>query len=128
MAVFHNGRVSLRRRWFLLLTLLACALALVAGGILWHSVETSSVIAIQTQVDALKPIFTGFRLFLITTTATAWPFVTSGLHRWGRIDAAQAATLLALRWRIITWLVVIELVLGQNLLGHVLAVLQGSRA
>ncbi len=33
-----------------------------------------------------------------------------------------------LRWRIVTWLVVIELVLGQNLLGQVLAVLQGSRA
>lgn len=127
MAVFHNGR-ALRRRGFFLLTLLAFALALVAGGILWHSVETSSVNEVQIRVDAMKPVFTGIRLFLIALVAVLWPFVTNNFHRWGRIDKAQATTMLALRWRIITWLVVIELVLGQNLLGQVLALLQGSGA
>ena len=126
MAVFHNGPV-LRRRWFLLLTLLAFGLALIAGGILWYSVEALSVVAMQARIDALKPIFTGFRLFLIAVAAMAWPFVTSSLYRWGRIDETRAITLLALRWRIVTWLVVIELVLGQNLLGQILALLQGSR-
>ena len=125
--MFHNGR-ALRRRWFYLLTLLAFALALVAGGILWYSAETSSVSEIQTRVDAMKPVFTGIRLFLIALVAVALPFVTSNLHRWGRIDEEQATTMLALRWRIVSWLVVIELVLGQNLLGQVLALLQGSRA
>jgi hypothetical protein len=127
MAVFHSGFV-VRRRWFLLLTLLAFALVLVAGGILWHSVETSSVVAMQTRVDALKPVFTGIRLFLIALVAVAWPFGTNNLHRLGRIDKAQVTTMLALRWRVVTWLVVIELVLGQNLLGQILAVLQESRA
>ena len=126
MAVFHSGRV-MHRRWFLLLTLLAFALALVAGGILWHSVETSSVVAMQARVDAMKPVFTGVRLFLIAVVAMAWPFATSSLRRWGRIDEVQATTMLAMRWRIVTWLVVIEGVLGQNLLGQILAVLQGSR-
>ena len=124
--MFHNGR-ALRRRWFFLLTLLAFALALVAGGILWYSAETSSVSEIQTRVGAMKPVFTGIRLFLIALVAVAWPFVTSNLHRWGRIDKAQATSMFALRWRIMTWLVVIEGVLGQNLLGQVLTVLQGSR-
>jgi hypothetical protein len=127
MAVFRNG-VALRRRWFLLLTILAFALMLITGGILWHSVETSSVFALQTRVDALKPVFTEFRLFLIAIVVMAWPFLAGGLHRWGRISEAQAMAMLALRWRIMTWLVVIELVLGQNLLGQVLAALQGSRA
>jgi Flp pilus assembly pilin Flp len=126
MAVFHSGHV-VRRRWFLLLTSLAFVLALVVGGGLWHSVETSSVSEIQTLVDALKPTFTGIRLFLIALVAVAWSFVTSILHRWGRINEAQVTTMLALRWRIVTWLVVIEGVLGQNLLGQVLSVLQGSR-
>ena len=125
MAVFHNGLV--RRRWFFLLTLLAFVLALSTDGILWHSVETSSVSEVQAQVDSLKPVFIGFRLFLIVLIAVAWPFVTNNLHRWGRIDKAQVTTMLAFRWRIVTWLVVIELVLGQNLVGQVLAVLQGSR-
>ena len=127
MAVFHSGSV-MPRRWFLFLTLLAFVLALVVGGGLGYSVETSSVVAIQTRVDAMKPVFTGFRLFLIALVAVAWPFVTNNLYRWGRIDEEQATTMLALRWRIVTWLVVIEGVLGQNLLGQVLSVLQGSRA
>ena len=127
MAVFHNG-FAMHRRWLFLLTLLASVLALVAGGILWHSVERSSVVVMQTRIDALKSVFTGIRLFLIAVVAMAWPFVMNSLHRWGRLDDVQATTLLTLRWRIVTWLVVIELVLGQNLLGQVLAVLQGSRA
>ena len=127
MAVFHS-RFVVRRRWFFLLTLLALVLALVVGGGLWHSVETSSVSEIQTRVDAMKPLFTGLRFFLIALVAVAWPFVTSVLHRWGRINEAQATTMFAQRWRIVTWLMVIEGVLGQNLLGQVLSVLQGSRA
>jgi hypothetical protein len=126
MAVFRNG-IALRRRWFLLFTLLAFALTLGAGGILWYLVETSSVSEIQARVDALKTIFTGIRLFLIALVAIAWPFATRNLHRRGRIDKIQVTTMLALRWRIITWLGVIELVLGQNLLGQLLTVLQGSR-
>ncbi len=122
-----NGH-ALRRRGFFLLTLLAFTLALVAGGILWHSLETSSVNEIQTRVEAMKPVFTGVRLFLIALVAVAWPFVMSHLHRWGRIDNAQVTTLRTLRWRIVIWLVVFELVLGQNLLAQMLVVLQGSRA
>ena len=126
MAVFHSGP-TLRRRWFFLLTLLAFALALGTGGILWHLLGTSSVSDMQTRVDAMKPVFTGIRLSLIVLVAVAWPFITNNLHHWGRIDESQATMMLALRWRIVTWLVVIELVLGQNLLGQVLTVLPGSR-
>ena len=125
--MFHKEFAS-RRRWFLLLTLLAFALVLFTGGILWHSVETSSISEIQTRVDAMKSVFTGSRLFLIAVVALVWPYLANGLHRWGQIDKARATTLLDLRWRIVTWLVLIELVLGQNLLGQVLAFLQEGRA
>jgi hypothetical protein len=127
MAVFRSG-IVVRRYWFLLLTLLAFVLAVGTGGILWYSVEMSSISEIQSRVDAMKPVFAGSRLFLIAVMAMAWPFLVNGLHRWGRIDAVQASTMRALRWRIVTWLVLIELVLGQNLLGQVFTVLQGSRA
>ncbi|MCG8060534.1 MAG: hypothetical protein N0E38_11990 [Candidatus Thiodiazotropha endolucinida] len=125
--MFRSG-FALRRCWFFLLTLLAFALALGTGGILWHSVKTTSIGEVQNQVDALKPLLTGIRLFLIALVAMSWPFLINRLHRWGRLDEAKATALYALRWRIVTWLVVIELVLGQNLLGQVLTVLQGSRA
>jgi hypothetical protein len=127
MAVSNNG-FALRRRWFFLLTLLAFGLALGAGAILWHSVETTSVVAVQTRIDALKPLLTGIRVSLIALLAIGWPWIVNTLQRWGRLEDMHAEKLLAVRWRIVTWLVVIELVLGQNLLGQVLAVLQGSRA
>ena len=122
MAAFHNS--ANRRRWFFLLTLLAFGLALGAGGVLWYSVEISSVITVQTRIESLKPILTAIQVSLIALLAIAWPWLANGLRRWGHLDAAQAATLLALRWRIVTWLVVIELVLGQNLLGQLLVAFQ----
>ncbi len=127
MAGFHN-KFTLRRRWFLSLTLLAFTMALGVGSILWHSVETSSISEVQTRIDTLKPVLAGIRLFLIAMLAMTWPLLINGLHHWERLDEEQTTRLLALRWRVMTWLVVIELVLGQNLLGQVLAVLQWSRA
>jgi hypothetical protein len=117
----------MRRRWFLRMTLLAFAFALLVGGFLWHAVETSSVVTMQVRIDGLKPVFTGFRLGLIALVAMAWPFLVNNLQRWGGIDEAQATTLRALRWRVVTLLVVIEAVVGQNLLGQVVAMWQGSR-
>ena len=127
MAV-SNNRFALRRRWFLLLTLLASGLALGTGGILWHSVETTSVVAVQTRIATLKPLLTSIRVSLIVLLAMGWPWIVNALQRWGRMNQTQAGNLLTVRWRIVTWLVVIELVLGQNLLGQVLTVLQGSGA
>ncbi len=69
MAVFHNS--AIRRRWFFLLTLLAFGLALGAGGVLWYSVKTSSVVAVQTRIENLKPILTVIRLSLIALVAIA---------------------------------------------------------
>jgi len=127
MVVSNNG-VTIRRRWFFLLTLLAFGLALGIGVILWRSVETTSVVAVQTRIDALKPLLTGIRLSLIALVAIAWPWIVNILQRWGRLDETQAENLLAVRWRIVTWLVVIELVLGQNLFGQVVPMLQESGA
>lgn len=125
MAAFRNG-VAMRRRWFVLLTLLAFGLALGIGALLWHSVQTTSVVAVQTQIEAMKLVFTAIRFLVIGLVAMSWPAVTRTLHRWRRVDEGGAARLLSLRWRIVTWLVVIELMLGQNLLGRFLAALQGA--
>jgi len=116
----------MRRRWFVMLTLSALALALGIGAILWHSVQTSSVMALQIRIEVLKPVFTTIRFLLIGLVALSWPVLTNGLYRWGSIDEAGAARLTSLRWRIVTWLVVIELILGQNLPGRFLAALPGA--
>lgn len=125
MAASRN-RFAIRGRWFVMLTLLAFGLALGIGAFLWHSVQTSSVAAIQIRIDVLKPVLTTIRFLLIGLVALSWPALTQGIHRWGRVDEAGAARLLSLRWRIVTWLVVIELMLGQNLLGRFMSALQGA--
>jgi hypothetical protein len=125
VAVFRNG-IALRRRWFFLLTLLAFGLALGIGAFLWQAVQTSSVVGIQIRIDVMRPLFTTIRVLVIGLVAWSWPAITRGLHRWGRVDEAGAARLLSLRWQIVTWLAVIELMLGQNLLGRLLTALQGT--
>jgi len=121
-----RNRFAMRRRWFVMLTLLAFGLALGIGAFLWHSMQTSSITTIQTRIDVLKPVLTAIRFLLIGLVALSWPAVIQGLHRWGRVDEAGAARLLSLRWRIVTWLIVIELMLGQNLLGRFMSALQGT--
>lgn len=127
MAASRNG-IAMRRRWFVLLTLLAFGLALGIGVFLWYSVQTSSVAAIQTRIEVMKPVATAIRLLLIGLIALAWPATTRALHRWGRIDEVGVGHLLSLRWRIVTWLVVIELLLGQNILGRFMFALRGASA
>ena len=127
MAAFRSG-FPMRRRWFVLLTLLAFGLALGIGAFLWHAVQTSSVVAIQTRIEMIKPTLTLIRFLVVGLVALSWPAVTRALHRWGRVDEAGSARLLSLRWRVVTWLGVIELMLGQNLLGRFLATLQGTSA
>ena len=125
MAAFHN-RSAMRRRWFVMLTLLAFGLALGIGAFLWQSVQTSSVVAIQTRIDVLKPMLTTIRFLLIGLVALLWPALTNVLHRRGRVDEAEEAQLLSMRWRIVSWLIVIELMLGQNLLSRFMSALHGA--
>ena len=120
--MFRNG-LTVRRRWFVLLTLLVFGLALGIGAFLWHAVQTASIATTQIRVEAMRPTFTMIRCLVIGLVALSWPAMTRALHRRGRVDEAGAARLLSLRWRILTWLVTIELMLGQNLLSRFLTAL-----
>ena len=126
MAVFSN-RITNRRRWFWRLMLLTIAIALVVGVLLWRALETVSIIDIQARVEELKPASTGIRWLLIGLAACFWPAITNGLYRRGQIDTTGRNRLLALRWRVLAWLVLLELMLGQNLLGHFFQAIQGGR-
>ena len=127
MVAFHNG-FAMRRRWFVLPTLVAFGLALGIGAFLWHAVQTSSVVDIQNSIEAIKPIIAIIRLLVISLVALSWPGIVSAFYRWGRVDAVRATRLLSLRWRIVTWLVVVELMIGQNLLSRFLAAIPGDSA
>jgi hypothetical protein len=106
----------LRRRWFLTLSLVAAAAVIVVGVVLWQAVELSSLAIVSERVDRLRPILGGLRLALIGALAVVWPWLSSLRSR--ADDEAALARWMALRWRVVGWLLVIELVIGQNLPGR----------
>ena len=103
--------------------MLAIVLALTIGTVLMHTIEISSVVAVQSSIESYKPFVTGLRLAVIGLIAYAWPKLIQYAHQSGRISKERGTQLLAQRWRIAAWLLIIELLLGQNLVGHVLTAL-----
>ena len=128
MGVFSNTTQPGGRRWFVWLSLLALGLVLLIGMLLWRSVETSSVVEVRDQVEALKPVLTGLRLLAITLTAILWPKLVNWLHRRRQLEPNIRDQLQTLRWRVVTWLIIIELVLGHNLPGQFIIILRESAA
>jgi len=108
------------------LSLLAVVLAAGVGVLLWQAVELSSVAQVAARVDELKPLATGIRLALIGLVAALWPWLIGLALRTGRIGEDQRDDLLVQRWRLVGWLLVIELVLGQDLLGRLFAATTGA--
>jgi len=123
-----NKPAAMRRRGFVGFSLLAIALTIGVGAVLWQAVELSSVSRVSAQIDRVRPIASAVRLASIGAVAALWPKLTHLAHRYGRIDEVRRDDLLAQRWRVVGWLLVIELVLGQDLLGRFFAVMTGPMA
>ena len=67
MAVSNNP--AMRRRGFLGLALLAVALTICVGVVLWQAVELSSVSRVSAQIDRVKPFASAVRLAFIGVVA-----------------------------------------------------------
>ncbi len=115
-----NKTATMRRRGLLGLSLLALFLTVGAGVLLWEAVELSSVSRVTDQVEQLKPVASVVRVAVISLLTAMWPRVVELACRYGRVDARKRENLLAQRWRVVGWLLVIELMLGQNLFGRFL--------
>ncbi len=116
----------MRRRGLIGLSVLAVVLTAGVGVVLWQAVELSSVSWVSAEVQQLKPIASDVRVALIGLAAALWPKLVRLAYQYGRVDADQCDDLLAQRWRVVGWLLVIEIVLGQNLFGRLFAVTTGS--
>ena len=118
--------MAVPRRGLLGLSLLAIVSAVGVGVLLWQAAELSSMAQVAARVDDLKPVATGIRLVLIGLVAILWPWLIGLAHWAGRIGEQQCDDLLAQRWRFVGWLLVIELVLGQALVGRLFAATTGA--
>jgi len=115
----------MRRRWFIGLSFLAVGLIFAVGALLWQAAELSSLTTVSEQVARLKPFAGAIRLLLIGILAALWPRLVDLAVHYGRIDAAERSKLCALRWRVVAWLLIIELIIGRDLFSRLILATNG---
>ena len=109
----HRGK----RRWTRRLTVIAILSSLILGIVLWQSLSLSALDSTANQISELKNQASVIRLFVIAALFLAWPFV---VRLATRLFGLSASRLQSARTRVCGWLLVFELLIGQNLLGRAL--------
>ena len=115
-----------RRRGLLTFSLLALVLAGAVGIGLWYAVAVNSMTSVGEQVARYGVVAGVMRGVAIGTFALGWPRLLAYLQRGGRITVSDQVLLLAARWRIVGWLLIIELLLGQQILTRFVGAWGGS--
>lgn len=125
MAACRSG-AGLRGRWFCILSVVAALAVIAVGLLLWQAMALSSLTTVSEVVTEAGPFLSGLRLALIGMLAVVWPRLASLAQSAGVDPPVNGARWMALRWRVAAWLLVIELILGQNLLGRFFHLTVGS--
>ena len=114
-----------RRFWLVGCCLLAFLAALGVGLLLWQAVALSSLAVVAQRVSEAKPLLGAVRLGLIALLALLWPWLSDWLckKRHSQLSTPESNHL---RWRVVGWLLAIELLIGQSLLQHLTAVAGAS--
>ena len=98
----------------------------VVGYLLMHQLQTQSVQSVQHSINAWRMALTLLRWTLIAFVALGWNHLITRLASVGFITHSKVKSLTALRWRAVTWLVLVELVLGQGALVKALSLMAGT--
>lgn len=106
----------IRRKGLAIFTVLAALLTVLAGTLLMHRLQIESVQSVRQGMQDWRPILAAVRASATLLVALAWNRLVAMLAGTGALHPARAGQLTALRWRIVAWLVGLELVLGQGLL------------
>ena len=108
--------------WLIGCSLLMVVAAIGLGWLLWQAVALSSLTVVGQRVTEAKPLLGALRLGLIALLAILWPWASNRVcKKWhSPLSTAESNQL---RWRVVGWLLIIELVIGQNLPGQVAALI-----
>ena len=121
--MFNNS--GAKRKGFLFATLVAVLLTALVGYWLMHRLQSNSVHSIQQSIDTWRITLTLCRWMIIALVAFGWNVGVEHLTETGKIHSTQADQLHRYRWRAVTWLVILELVLGQGLVVKFLGITAG---
>ena len=121
MAAFSRPRRQ-QGSWLIGCSLLMVVAAVGLGWLLWQAVAINSLAVVGQRVTEAKPLLGALRLGLIALVAILWPWISQKLcKKWhSPLSTAESNHL---RWRDVGWLLVIELVIGQNLPGRCIAII-----
>ena len=122
--MFNNSRAQ--RKGLLITTLAAALLTALVGYWLMHRLQTDSVQSIQQSVDTWRLTLTLGRWAVIALVAFGWNASVEYFAKIGKINFTQTEQLQRFRWRAVTWLVILELVLGQELVVKFFGMTAGS--
>jgi len=117
------NKVRPRRKGFLLFTTMAVLLTALVGYLLMHRLQTDSVQSVQQSIDAWRTALTTIRWTLIVVVALGWNHLVVWLADTGILSRPKAARLTGLRWRAVSWIVLLELVLGQGVLVNAISLM-----
>lgn len=117
------NKVRPRRKSFLLFTTMAVLLTALVGYLLMHRLQTDSVQSVQQSINAWRTALTAIRWTLIVVVALGWNHLVIWLADTGILSHAKATWLTGLRWRAVSWLVLLELVLGQGVLVNAISLM-----
>ena len=106
-------------RWFVRLSALALILAVILASLLAVTGHHGDLEALHNDIQNYRLATTTVRLSAIALIALAWPKLVRASEQRGHISLERGVELQALRWRIVTWLLLIEALVGQNLISAV---------
>lgn len=95
---------------------MAVLLTALVGYLLMHRLQTNSVQSVQQSIDTWRTTLTAMRWTVIAVISFGWNHLVVWLADAEILSRAKATRLTGLRWRAVTWLVLLELVLGQGVL------------
>ncbi len=81
----------------------------------WREYQPPAEIA--RRLEAAKPWFFLWRLLLFGSLIAFWPIFCRALARWRGLTDMQHQRLRSARWQVAAWLIALELLLGQNVVG-----------
>ncbi|MGH8660106.1 MAG: hypothetical protein ACREV4_17015 [Gammaproteobacteria bacterium] len=113
MSRTHTKRMLLGFAMLVGFLLIASATSL--GLLLWSQSEP---LEISRKLAALGPWFFLWRLVSFGSLIAFWPAVCGGLARWRNLTDIQHQRLRSARWQVAAWLIALELLLGQNVVGR----------
>ena len=118
--------IRARRKGFLLCTAAAVLLTAGVGYLLMVRLQTDSVHSIQQSLDSWRITLTLCRWTVIALVAFSWHYAVQRFAAASKMSAVQAEHLHGMRWRAVTWLILLELVLGQGMVVKFLDLITGT--